>query len=331
MAGGGGKGGAKRPQTVTSETKLPEWVEQAGQQNLALANEIASRPYQAYGGERIAGFTGDQLAMQQGVRDMQGQYSGMFDQPLSVAGNAATYTPDQVAAGQFPGTNLSAYMNPYTQNVIDRSLSTLNDQRLQALNTNADSAISSGAFGGSRHGVMEGVTNAQSARAAGDLAANLYNQNFTNAQSLWQSDRDSALQASLANQNAGLQGNAQHLQAAGLLGSLATDKQTARANELSMLDTIGQQQQGMEQARLDNLYQNWLDAKNHDLEGLNIRSAALSNTPYGTSTTQVSKEEKQRGDPISGALGGASMGSSFGPWGAVIGGALGLANSFIKR
>lgn len=48
------------PMDITTEQQLPEWVQNAGKENYGLAQDIASRPWEQYGGERVAGFTGDQ-------------------------------------------------------------------------------------------------------------------------------------------------------------------------------------------------------------------------------------------------------------------------------
>ena len=71
---------------------------------------------------------------------------------------AGAYKPMQVGAGQLSSTSLTPYMNPYTKNVIDTSMGDLNRARTMAMNDVGASATSAGAFGGSRHGVAEGVT-----------------------------------------------------------------------------------------------------------------------------------------------------------------------------
>jgi hypothetical protein len=71
----------------------------------------------------------------------------------------------QVNPGSIAQTDLSPYMNPFTQQVIGSGMQAIDTQRQQALNTNADQAISQKAFGGSRQGVQEGVTNAAAADA----------------------------------------------------------------------------------------------------------------------------------------------------------------------
>lgn len=49
-----GKSGGS--QTTTSEMKLPKWLEEAAQKNLAIADEVAAVGYTPYGGPTVAGF-----------------------------------------------------------------------------------------------------------------------------------------------------------------------------------------------------------------------------------------------------------------------------------
>lgn len=121
------------------------------------------------------------------------------------AQNIGNVSAQDVTAQSLPQGDIAAYMNPYTENVINTSLSALDKQRQGALNNNADAALRSSAFGGSRAAIQDAVTNSQFASRGAELAANLQNQNFQQAQAALQADQQRNLQAQLANQQAGLQ------------------------------------------------------------------------------------------------------------------------------
>jgi hypothetical protein len=146
--------------------------------------------------------------------------------PQVAARNALQTAPETAAAGlgALTGTgaggadvagSIASYMSPYQQQVIDASLAEFD--RNAAIDQNAlrDSAISRGAYGGGREGVMqaEAMRNNQMNRAS--LQAQLLNQGFNQAQA--------ARGADLTAQ----QGLGQYQQA------------------------LGQAQQGFEQAKLD--------------------------------------------------------------------------------
>jgi hypothetical protein len=162
--------------------------------------------------------------------------------PATAAG-AAPITAQNVSAGQIANTNLGSYMNPYTQNVINTSLSDLDRQRAMTQQQNRASAAAAGAFGGSRQGLVEAETNRAFADAAARTAAGLQQQGFLNAQQMAGQDIGANLQAQLANQSAGM--TAQQQTAANLLN-------TQFANQ-GALNTAGQfgAQQGL-QAQLAN-------------------------------------------------------------------------------
>ena len=148
-------------------------------QSMALAGTQAAMNYQP---ERVTG-VGYDAAQAAGVDAIREQ---------------------QVRAGMLPDVNMTDYMNPYTQGVIDTSMQDLERQRLMQQNDIGAQATSAGAFGGSRHGVAESLTNEAFARQGGQLAANLRQSGFTNAQQAAQADLARAMQAGLANQGANL-------------------------------------------------------------------------------------------------------------------------------
>jgi hypothetical protein len=136
----------------------------------------------------------------------------------AVAQPAATYQPavmpqqqgfnvNQAAAGALQGAlggtqramqdplNVSAYANPYTSAVIDRTQQDIERQRQMAMNTLGAQATAANAFGGSRQGVAEGVMAGEYGRMAGDMAAQQRQQNYSQALQAAMSDRQARLGA----------------------------------------------------------------------------------------------------------------------------------------
>ena len=71
------------------------------------------------------------------------------------------------------GADLSKYMNPYTQDVIDKTLPIMQQQLALSQNGQANAASAAGAFGGSRQAIQQGVTQAQGAQNMAQMAAQL--------------------------------------------------------------------------------------------------------------------------------------------------------------
>jgi hypothetical protein len=298
-------------QTITNKTELPAWLEDVTKENIAIAQRVADRPYEAYGGQLVAGFSPEQeQAFQFGMSGI-GQQAPSYQAAQQAAAGVAGYQPQNVTAQNFLQGDVGAYMNPYIQNVEDRAIA--NAQRSAQMNINqlGASAARSGGFG-SRLGVAEGVAAAEAARGVGDLSAQLRAQAFQQAQGTMSADQARALQADQANQAAGLQGGQLNLQAAGQMGNLAGSAQQSRLADLGVLSGIGEQQQGMQQRLLDEQYARFLEERNAPIEGLNLRLAATSATPYGETRTQTGPAPQGPNALMTGLGAAASIASIIG-------------------
>lgn len=130
--------------------------------------------------------------------------------PQPVAAQPAPFNVNQAAAGALQGAiggtqqvmqaplQVGAYMNPYTQAVIDRTQADIERQRQMAMNTLGAQATRAGAFGGSRQGVAEGVLAGEYGRMAGDIAAQQRQTGYTQAMDA--AMRDRAARAGYASQ-----------------------------------------------------------------------------------------------------------------------------------
>jgi len=274
-------------QTVVSKTELPKWLEDITKSNLAKAQEIADRPYEAYTGQLTAGFSPEQLQAFDIIQKGVGQAAPNFEAAQKAAAGSAAYTPQNVQAGSFLTGDISSYMNPYISNVEQKAIEASGRSLEQAKNQIAANAAKAGAFGGSRQGIAEGVAAAEAARGVGELSAKLRAQGFDTAAALQSGDYARALQASMANQAAGLQGAATNIAGATALGNLTTAGQAARQQEAALVENVGMQKQAMAQAALDEAYAKFLEKKNYPIEGLNLLLSATSATPYGGTQTQT--------------------------------------------
>jgi hypothetical protein len=279
MDGGGGG-------TTVNKTEYPEWVQEAGRKNLAAAYDISNTMLGPYEGQRVADMAPGQLSAIGAISNNYAMAQPAFAQAQMMAAQSGSYQPQQVSPGYIANADLSPYMNPYTKNVIDASLETLNAQRQTGLNQTYADAIKAKAFGGSRQGIQEGVINSAAQQQAGQLAANLYGQNYQQAQAAAQGDIARNLQAQQLNQAAGLTGSQLGLQGASTLGNLAGAGQeaflTGATGALSAQSLIQQQQQ----AQLDSARQAYAEKQQFPLQQLQIPLQALGATPYGATQTQ---------------------------------------------
>lgn len=271
-------GGSK---TQTSEVKLPAWVEAASQENYNFAKDVANQPYQPYQGMTVADFSPDQQGAFDYVRNNVGAYQGVYDNALGMAqqaGNAQTpwvnanygfervdpqaaqtdwsnyrgneISPERVSAPTFQDADVSSYMNPYLGQVENYALQNLQAGTKQGLNAIGDQAAKTGAFGGSRQGVQEGVLMGDAAKRAGELSANIRSAGYDKALSQINADQNRMMQAGLANQSSGLQGQMANrdtgVQYAGL------DQRSQLANQQALMQAqLANQGAGMDLNRMD--------------------------------------------------------------------------------
>jgi hypothetical protein len=145
------------------------------------------------------------------------QSAGAYTGAINAANAAAAFQPQQVGAervgttfGDTPDTvaaqaafgGIQQYFNPYEQQVIDLSMADLERQRMMQTAQMGAQATAAGAFGGSRQGVAQALTNEAFANQGGQLAAQLRQQGFQTALGASQQDVANQLQAALANQGA---------------------------------------------------------------------------------------------------------------------------------
>ena len=150
---------------------------------------------------------------------------GMAGQQLTGAGTAMTGVSPYITqaaglTGPMTGQQLTDYMSPYQQQVIDTTLAEFDKQAAMRQQGISDAAVAMGGFGGGREGVMQAEYQTQSDRDRAALEAQLRNQGFSQAQAARQADLASRLGiggaqqqyatglAGLAGQRAGLAGQA---------------------------------------------------------------------------------------------------------------------------
>jgi hypothetical protein len=248
------------------------------------------------------------------------QAAGAYNTALGAAGGAARfsgspvgtqfgYTADQVSADP-AYAGMANYFNPWTQQVIDGSLADLEQQRQMQMNQMGAAAGAAGAFGGSRHGVAEALTNTGFGQQAGQLASGLRMQGFNTALGASQADAMARLQAGMANQGANARaqefGQSSRLQAQianQQAAAAAAQVRLGAAGQLGNLSSLGfnmgntitqqQMQQGaMQQALMQSLidasrgqYQGFTGAPAQSLQ-LPLAAVGASNMGQQTQTTK---------------------------------------------
>ena len=262
---------------------------QAGEE--ALVNTALAGP----------GIAGTDLAAQMAAAG--GMYQPMQQQTL------------QANLGMTGAGSIGSYMNPYTSMVRENALGDLESARRSAIQQTGERAAQARAFGGSRQGVAEALTNQGFAKQAATLGTQLNENAFNQAVQMQAADLARQQQAQAANQAAGISGADLRLRGANQLGGLAAQQQALRLGGAQAVMGAGGARQALEQQQMDAI-------RNIGLQRLGIVQSSLGAQPANLGQITTTPYSQNIG---AGALGGALAGYQMGgPYGAVAGGILGL-------
>jgi hypothetical protein len=324
------------PVSSTQQTILPDWYTNYAMDILSNQQALAARPYQEYvdaSGKaipRVADFAPDQQAgfeaTRQGAFTFRPELNTAATKTQDVFGRSAMgvaqpsfqqsgqYTAQSTAptglgmaqpylgqAGQTSVQNIGQYMNPYTEQVVNRigalGARTLQEQLLPAI---SDQMTAAGQFGGTRQAELTGRAIRDTMEGISAQQAQALQQGYTSSAGLAQGDL--ARQAQLAQTAGGLgfqqQGAlAQAGQQMGALGAqmgnmynVDTSNQLATADQLAQmaqqrqnqelagagaLQQIGSQQQALAQKNLDIAREDFLARQAYPQEQIKAMTGAL--------------------------------------------------------
>ena len=204
-------------------------------------------------------------------------------------GSAAgmNYAPQQVQAGQLATTNLSPYMNPYTEQVIQANQADILRGAQMGLNNLGAQAQAARAFGGSRHGVAEAELGRNVASQLAQSSAGLRQAGYTQAQQGALSDIANRMAAQQYNVGSGLQGAQQRLAAANQLANISNLGFGMGQKVQQNLMQQGALQQGVQQALIDAAKQQYAGYTGAPGTSIDYLSRAIQAIPNAGTTTQT--------------------------------------------
>lgn len=339
---GGGGGGPTQSQVT--QTNLPEYARPYFENLMQRTEEVSQQPYQSYTGPRIAGFTQNQQTGANIVKDIAAKGAPDLETARSAFGG--TQDVAQGLAGYQPGTIQSQYQqqgyrptgyqsqtfgqgaadyysSPYMQNVVERQQAAANRAYQEGQSARDAQAIRSGAFGGYRNAIEQGVAQRGLQNQLADIQASGSQAAYQQAQAQFNADQAARQQAAqlreqsrqygsglglqsaqYANQAqmeaaksteaarqaaAGIQqaGGALGLQAGQAYGSLAGTEQTLGLQRAQAIQGIGQQEQALKQQELETAYTDFMNQRDFPRQQLQFYSSILRGVPV-SATSNVS-------------------------------------------
>jgi hypothetical protein len=304
--------------TTTSTSSIDPQIKEAFLANFQQAQGVAGAlPTQQFAGYNPLYQAGEEALVNTALA---GPGIAGTDLAAQMAAYGGVYQPQGITAQQTnlgltgPGS-IGSYMNPYSEMVRKNALADLESSRQTAIQQMGERATAAKAFGGSRQGVAESLTNLGFAKQAGNLGATLNEQAFNQAMAAQQADIGRMSAADIANQQAGLQGAQLRLGGASQLGNLAAQQQALRLGGAQAVMGAGGARQALDQQQMDAI-------RNIGLQRLGVVQSSLGAQPANLGMQSTTP---QYSNPASSALGGALAGGKlFGVPGAIGGGILGL-------
>lgn len=265
-------GTGSRTTTTGSTPSLPGDVESARRDLLSRARGFAATPYAPYNQPRVAGFSPDQEAAFSAAR-------GIASQSGALAGLTPELTQEGIAASRglattLPETDISAYMSPYTEGVLDPAIRDIEERAQRARLQLGQQAARTGAFGGSRQAIAESELERGTQRTIGEESARQRANAYTQALQQFRMDQERI--------------PALYAGAQGMLGTGLGQTAGRLATEYAPLLQAGGLQQQLSQANLDALRRSFEEERDYPMRGIEALRGALGLTPQtlGIGTTQ---------------------------------------------
>lgn len=292
--------GPQQTQRITTPT-TPQSVVDTREELLARTRGFAAEPFQPYVDAqgnaipRVAQFTPDQQRAFESTRGLATQAGGLSALTPELAQQAIAAT--RGVATTLPQTDLSGYMSPYTQAVLDPAIRDIEERAAKERLRLGQQSARTGSFGGSRQAIAESELERGTQRNIADVSAQQRAAAYNQALDQFRKD-----QANIPALYAGMQSQ---------LGTGLQQTQGALGSMVNPLLATGGLQQAREQANLDVLRQQYEEERDFPLRGI---SALRSTLGLPTSTLGIGTQatESAPGRDIFSALTGAvSQGPQF--------------------
>jgi hypothetical protein len=298
----------------------------------ARGNVTGVKPMPTYTGERIAGFTPGQEAIQREVSGLTlpggfgaassglstGQTMG-FGAGAAGLGQAFGYNPMAISGGTFDAPAASYYMSPYQSNVTDIAVREAEKQRDLARTGRMTGALGRGTFGGARQTLADVEAERGAAQGISDIRTRGQQEAFMNAQQQFERDQARRIQAAQLGQQAqqyqaglgkdiGLAGLTTGIDASGKQAAVGAATQTANLERLKAQASTENEKQALQQQINDLKYQTFQEQQNFQRAQLEYLSNILRGNAAALGSTQVQYTPQPSTISQIGGLGLAGLG-----------------------
>jgi hypothetical protein len=312
------QGTAPPSTTSTSSSSVPSWLSDYAQQLISASTAAASVPYQAFPGQQVAGFTTDQTNAQGTVEGLNGAYQPALNSATSLAASSANPQAISGALSTLPGAQTdinnsiaptAAQINPYENDVIQNAETQASQYWQNTLQPSINNQFTqSGQFNSSANQLAQDQSANQLTSSLQGTANAALAQGYTNAQ---QANLAAGQATGALGQIQGGLGYEQGVlgeQGASTEGNLASTSQQLGLQGASALDTVGGEQQSLNQSNINSAMSNfnaqtaYPEQQLSYLQSMLSGTATPSTTPTSSTTTGVQPGVTYQPSPLSSAI-----------------------------
>lgn len=229
------------------ESNLSNWAGPYVTNMLGQGQALANMPYQAYMGPLTAGESPLQTGAFKSAAGLTTPSSiGEAATTAGTIGTAAQGLKYSPTTTSFDSTQLTNYMNPYLDKILNPQLEEARRQSQITAQQNAAKMTQAGAFGGGRQAILDAENQRNLATTQAGITGKGYDTAYQNALAQFNADQARKAQEAQFGATYGLQGLQTGLQAAQAQGALGTQQNQAGINTLNAQLGAGAQQRGIE-------------------------------------------------------------------------------------
>jgi hypothetical protein len=265
---------SKTKSSTTQSTKVPQNFQNFLNMSLDKAASAGSQGFTQYQAPRIAELSANEQAGTQAAAMNAGMYQPLVD----MAGQA---TANNLASNGAPTQpELDQFINPYVNYVLGNSLDRLRETSDTNMTKIGSTAAMSGAFGGLRHGVLEGANLAELLKSARDVSSSTYSDAFDKGMGNWFKSKD--------------------LQRGNISDALnvARQGQAYNTQDIQNLMSTGLTGRTRDQALLDFGYSEFMREDQDDINKASFLSTIAAQYPRDLFTKNSTTETTQTDSPI---------------------------------
>lgn len=192
--------------------------------------------------------------------DLINQYIGSYQDGIGQSRdmvNNTQFTPGTLTPRTFADFDADIYANPYADDIISRTTGDIEEAAARTRTATTSNNLAQRAYGGSRHGVSDALTNEAMLDSIGDMAAQTRFNVWDRGADRFYQDVGNDMSAQVYNADQINQGAEFDLRRAGMLSDLVGQERGFQDQDISRLMGLGERERGITDLAAARQYDNY--------------------------------------------------------------------------